>query len=287
MSQESAGKRYIFAAKARTEGHHMTVLGDASLSAVGIDAAALKPTEVDVSRASELRVETITIDYEGPEHVPDPELLADLAETVDVRLTAPVRADGFDPLGDGSRYEALPETVSTVLVAGHSAYLDETEQRRAVAPRLRAAAEDAPDAWIGTEGVARIALAVGGTQFELLSATTLRDVRALRAAGWSAPIAVYAPTVLSDDEDEILDAVGEYAARRQRVAEALPADAPTDSAATGKARTVLSRACREYALVGDHETVADRVLALHEAGVDHVVGYPARGLDLARAKRDP
>jgi hypothetical protein len=257
----------------------MTVLRGASLSDVGIDAAALKPTEVDVTRATELGVETVTIDYEGPEHVPDPATLRDLAAAVDLRLTVPVRAEGFDPLGDQSRREALPAGVSEVLVAGHSAYLSETEQRRAVAPRLEAAAADVADPWVGTEGVERVALAVGGTQFELLSETTLRDVRALRAAGCEEPIAVYAPTVLTDDEDAILDAVGAYAARRQRVAEALPAGAPTDSSATGEAREVLARASREYALAGDRETVAQRVETLHDAGVDHIVGYPARGLD--------
>jgi hypothetical protein len=256
----------------------MTVLRGASLSEVGIDAAALKPTEVDVTRATELGVDTITIDYEGREHVPDPETLRDIAATVDLRLTVPVRADGFDPLGDDSRRNALPGAVSEVLVAGHSAYLSEAEVRRAVAPRLEAAAATVANPWVGTEGVERVALAVGGTQFELLSETTLRDVRALRAAGWEGSIAVYAPTVLTDDEDAILDAVGEYAARRQRVAEALPAGAPTDSTATGEAREILTRATREYALVGDRETVADRVERLHEAGVDHVVGYPARGL---------
>ena len=257
----------------------MTVCRTASLADVGIDAVALKPTEVDISRATDLDVDTVTIDYEGREHLPAPETLRNLVDSVDLRVTAAVRADGFDPLGDESRRAALPAGVSEVLVAGHGAYLDEHEQQRAVAPRLEAAASDAVDPWIGTEGVERVALAVGGTQFELLSATTRRDIRALRAAGWEQPIAVYAPTVLTDDEDAILDAVGDYAARRQRVREALPTDAHTDSSATGDARAVLRRATRKYALVGDPETVTERVADLHDAGVNHVVGYPARGLD--------
>jgi len=256
----------------------MTVLRATSLAAVGVDAVALKPTEVDVSAATALDVDRLTIDYEGREHVPGPATLRDLAANADVRLTAPVRADGFDPLGDDAERQRLPDTVSEVLVAGHSAYLDAEERRRAVAPRLQAAAEEVTDPWVGTEGIERLALAVGGTQFELLSATTRRDVRALRAAGLDSPIAVYAPTVLTDDEDAILDAVGEYAARRQPVREALPENAPTDSTATGEARETLGRGVREYALVGDPETVADRIGALHEAGVDHVVAYPARGL---------
>ena len=55
--------------------------------------------------------------------------------------------------------------------------------------------------------------------------------------------------------------------------------APTDSAADGEAREVLLSACREYGLVGDPVRVTERVDALHEAGADTVVGYPARGLD--------
>jgi alkanesulfonate monooxygenase SsuD/methylene tetrahydromethanopterin reductase-like flavin-dependent oxidoreductase (luciferase family) len=85
--------------------------------------------------------------------------------------------------------------------------------------------------------------------------------------------------VLADDEDTILDALGAYAARRGPVAERLPEGAPTDSTATGRAREVLSEAVRKYDIVGDGETVRDRVDALHEAGVDSVVAYPARGLD--------
>ena len=256
----------------------MTVCRTASLADVGIDAVALKPTEVDISRATDLDVDTVTIDYEGREHLPAPETLRNLADSVDLRVTAPVRADGFDPLGDESRRAALPAGVSEVLVAGHGAYLDEHEQQRAVAPRLEAAASDAVDPWIGTEGVERVALAVGGTQFELLSATTRRDIRALRAAGWEQPIAVYAPTVLTDDEDAILDAVGAYAARRGPVARALPEGAPTDATAEGRAREVLSSAVRDYALVGSVESVRRQVEALREAGADHVVAYPARGI---------
>ncbi|MFD1586928.1 luciferase [Halorientalis brevis] len=255
------------------------MLTEGVLATAGIDAIAVKPTECDVSRAGDLAVETVTIDYEGREHLPDAETLTDLADDKTVRVTTPVRADGFDPLGDDERWERLPDSVGRVLVAGHPAYLTDEEKQRAVAPRLGAARDRAPDAWVGTESVERIALAVGGTQFELLSRSTERDLRALRAAGFDGEIAVYAPLVVSDDEDAILDAVGAYAARRKPVREALPADAATDATATGRARSVLSKAVRDYALVGDEDSVRTQTDRLRDAGVDTVVGYPARGID--------
>lgn len=108
-------------------------------------------------------------------------------------------------------------------------------------------------------------------------------MRALRAAGFDGEVAVYAPTVLTDDEDAVLDAVGAYVARRRPVARALPdaqdGSPPTDATATGRTREVLSAAARDFALVGSPETVRERVADLREVGVDHVVGYPARGID--------
>ncbi|MFC6730689.1 luciferase, partial [Natronoarchaeum mannanilyticum] len=101
-----------------------------SVGETGIDAAALKPTECDVARAADLPVGTVTIDYEGREHLPTPESLAGLAEHLDVRVTTPVRADGFDPLGDDALLADLPESVGNVLVAGHPAYLTDEERRR-------------------------------------------------------------------------------------------------------------------------------------------------------------
>jgi len=257
----------------------MTTLTGATLAAAGIDAVALKPTEVDLSRATDLDIGTLAIDYEGAAHVPEPDTIERLASTADVRVTTPVRADGFDPLGDDSGFDTLPPSAKRVLVAGHGAYLSEDEAERAVAPRLRAAVDDATDPWVGTEGIERLALAVGGTQYELLSRTTARDVRALRAAGFEGSIAVYAPVVLSNSEDAMLDAVGDYAARRGPVRDALPDGAPTDSRATGRAGDVLEQAIRDYALVGSVEPVAERTDRLHDIGVDTVVGYPARGLD--------
>jgi hypothetical protein len=257
----------------------MTALSRATLADAGFDAVALKPAAVDVTRGTALSVETLTIDYEGREYVPDSETLADLAADRPVRLTVPVRADGYDPRGDDDLLRAVPDDVGLVAVAGNGAYLDDHERRRAVAPRLGEVAERADDPWLGTEGIERIALAVGGTQYELLSSRTEHDVRALRAAGFDGEVAVYAPTVLSADEDAVLDAVGAYAARRPAVAGRLPDDAQTDSAAAGAVREMLLDGCREFALVGSVEAVAERIERLREVGVDHVVGYPARGLD--------
>lgn len=251
------------------------------LARTGLDAAALKPTECDVARAADLPLETLVVDYEGPEHVPDPSTLRRLADDHAVRLTTPVRADAFDPLHDGDPDPgvAVPDAVGRVIVAGNPAYLSEREADRAVAPRLAAAREAHPDAWVGTENVERVALAVGGTQFELLSRTTERDVRALRAAGVDAPMAVYAPTVPATDDDAVLDAVGEYVARRRPVARALPEGAPTDAGAAGRAREVLLAAAEDYALVGSAADIGGQVDRLRAAGVDVVVGYPAAGLE--------
>ncbi|ELZ91801.1 hypothetical protein C440_15854 [Haloferax mucosum ATCC BAA-1512] len=249
-----------------------------AVSNAGLDAVALKPAECDVHRALDVPLDIVAIDYEGREEMPDSDVLDALAAEKEVRLTTPVRADGFDPLGDDSLYDWLPAGVRQVLVAGHPAYLTDDETRRAVAPRLRAARERAPDSWVGTEGIERIALAAGGTQYELLSRTTRRDVRALRAAGFDGELALYAPTVLTDDEDEILDAVGAYVSRRRPVSRALPDDSPTDSSAEGRARDVLLKAARDYALIGSVADVRNRVDDLREVGVNLVAGYPARGV---------
>jgi hypothetical protein len=251
--------------------------GERSVSQTGLDAVALKPKECDVRAALDTPFDTVAVDYEGRDHLPDADVLRELAADREVRLTTPVRADGFDPTGDDELWDWIPEGVRRVLVAGHGAYLTESEAKRAVSPRLAAGVERAPDAWVGTEGIERVALAVGGTQYELLSRRTASNLRALRATGYDGEIAVYAPTVLTDDEDAILDAVGAYAARRRPVANALPEGAATDSNAAGRAREVMTTAVRDYALVGDVDTVSERVAALKDAGADLVVGYPARG----------
>lgn len=245
----------------------------------GLDAVALKPTECCLADAVDLPVDRVTVDYEGSAHLPDTETLATLAETLDVRVTAPVRADGFDPLGDDRYFDRLPDSVGVVAVAGHPAYLDDDERRRAIGPRLGPVIAEYPDAWVGTEGIERLALATGTTQFELLSRQTDRAVDSLRSAGFDGSLAVYAPTVPTDDEDRILDAVGEYVARRGPIRRALPEDARTDSDASGRARSVLLEGADDYALVGDLGTIRNRIRTLKAAGVDTIVGYPAAGLE--------
>lgn len=250
-----------------------------TLLETGIDGVALKPAEVDVARGADLPVDLLTIDYEGPEHVPDRDTLRRVADAGPVRLTVPVRADGFDPLGDDRRLAALPDGIDVVVVAGHPSYLTTAERRRAIAPRFGAAVERAPDAWVGTEGVERLALATGATQFSLLSPTVERTFRALRSAGFDGGLAVYAPTVFSDDDATILDAVGDYVARRRTVWEALPDGRGDDYRdVDGLAETVLA-AAEDYALVGPPESVRERIRQLKAAGADYVVSYPARGLD--------
>jgi hypothetical protein len=254
----------------------------------GFDAVALKPTELDIESVGLADVERAVIDYEGREHLPDAELLAERARETDLSVTTPVRADGFDPLGDDHRSRALPASVGRVLVAGNPAYLTPPERKRAIAPRIGAARERAPAAWVGTEGIGRVALAAGGTQFELLAPTTAREVRALRAAGFDGDIAVYAPVVRSADEDTLLDALGAYVARRGSVATALDdarADGVTtaadgmrtDAGTTGKPRSVLLDAIERFALVGTDGDIDERIDDLRSVGVDTVVGYPARG----------
>ncbi|MXV61001.1 luciferase [Natronorubrum sp. JWXQ-INN-674] len=255
------------------------MLTTSTVARAGLDGVAIKPAECDVSAATALPAETIAIDYEGRDHLPPAETLAALSSEANVLVTTPVRADGFDPLGDDSLAASLPDAVGRVLVAGHPAYLTDDERDRAVAPRLGAALESDPEAWVGTENVERIAMATGATQYDLLSRTTDRELRALRAAGFDGDVAVYAPTVLTDDEDTVLDAVGAYAARRRPVAKALPEGAATDSSATGRARAVLLEAAGDYALVGPAENVREQTDALREAGATTVVGYPARGLE--------
>ncbi|MCH7659681.1 MAG: luciferase [Euryarchaeota archaeon] len=245
----------------------------------GIDAAALKPAECDVSRGVDLPFSTVVIDYEGQRHLPDRHTLKALDEKKEVYLTTPVRANGFDPIGDSSLLGELPQGVERVLVAGHSAYLSEEEREKAIAPRLSAAVESTSNAWVGTEGIERIALATGAPQFELLDRSTERDLRGLRAAGFSGEIAVYAPTVVSENENDILDAVGGYVSRRRAVSRALPEGAPTDATVSGRAREVLLAASRDFALVGAPEGVREQVEALRTAGADTVVGYPARGIE--------
>lgn len=256
----------------------MRTTGDDALAAVGLDGLALKPTECDLRRAADRSPGAVVVDYEGREHLPDEGALVDLAAAHDLRVTVPVRADGFDPLGDDGRARSIPDGAGRVLVAGNPAYLSAAERERAVAPRLGAAREAWPEAWVGTEGIERLALAAGGPQFELLSPHNERDVRSLRAAGFQGTVALYAPVVPADDGDDVLDGVGAYVARRGPVAERLPDGARTDAAATGRPRSILLDAAADYALVGSPDRIAERIDRLRDAGVDLIVGHPAGGI---------
>ena len=182
--------------------------GQQALRETGVAGLAIKPTECDLSSVDDLPLQQAVVDFEGTENIPSMTTLERLAESVDLRVTTPVRADGFDPLGDDSGFERLPAGIDHVLVAGNPAYLSPDERNRGIANRLGAAIDLANNPWVGTENIERLALATGAGQFELLGPTTERDFRALRAAGFEGDLSVYAPTVLSDDDDWVLDAVG-------------------------------------------------------------------------------
>ena len=118
-----------------------------SIARTGLDGVALKPTECDVGRGVDLDCDVLTIDYEGRANLPSAETLRALASSKGkLQVTTPIRADGFDPLGDDSLSRSLPSAARRVLVAGHSVYLSEAERARPIAPRLRTARERAPDA---------------------------------------------------------------------------------------------------------------------------------------------
>ncbi|MXR19435.1 DUF7388 family protein [Halobacterium bonnevillei] len=95
---------------------------DSHAAVAGVDAVALKPSEHDLECIPDLEdaVETVVVDYEGREHLPEFDALTALAGDRTVRVTAPVRADGFDPLGDDSLADAIPPELGRVFVAGHS-----------------------------------------------------------------------------------------------------------------------------------------------------------------------
>ncbi|MFP4591217.1 MAG: luciferase [Halobacteriales archaeon] len=248
-----------------------------ALAAAGFDALAVKPATDDLQSVARRFAGTVVLDFEGRAHLPSPEVVADVARDRPVVVTAPVRADGFDPLGDDELLERYGEVADLAVVAGNGAYLQAHECRRGIATRLSAALDRHSDAWVGTEGIERVALATGATQYELLGRTTAREVRAMRTVGFEGDVVVYAPTVVSDDADVALDALGEYVARRRPVAERLPDGAATDATAVGHARAVLLEAVADYGIVGSAERVATRLEELRDAGVTAIVGLPATG----------
>jgi hypothetical protein len=105
-----------------------------AVAATGIDALALKPTEDAVTRALDVPVDGVTVDYEGRDALPDAADLRALAEEKWVRVTTPVRADGFDPRGDDGLVDWIPDGVGRVLVAGNP---PTSPSRRASVPPAR------------------------------------------------------------------------------------------------------------------------------------------------------
>lgn len=245
------------------------------LATAGIDALAVKPTKVDITRIDRSPFDELLIDYEGTDSLPSLSTLERLAADGAVRQTVPVRATGFDPLGDDRHLQAIGDVTELSLVAGHPAYLDHTERRRAIGPRLGAAMDQFDDCWVGTEGIERLALATDAVQYELLSPTTTSTVASLRAAGMDVEVAVYAPVVPTDDEDVALEALGSYLARRASVAADLKGDQSPGAAVTGSDREVLLDALDGYALWGTTAEIADSIQSLRDAGVTHIVGYHA------------
>lgn len=241
------------------------------LARAGFDAIAIKPAERPPESVDVGAVDAVVVDFEGLEHQPTPAQIRALGAETPVMLTAPVRVDGFDPLGDDHHFAAYEDHARFALVAGNGAYLDGRERRRAIAPRLAAALERYPDAWVGTEGIERLALATGATQYELLSPRTHATVAGLRAAGYDGDVAVYAPTVVTDDRSAALDALDGYLRRRGPVRRALD----NGVTSTHEETRVLLAAMDGYALVGDVGTLTERIDALRRAGATTVVGYPA------------
>lgn len=240
------------------------------LDMAGFDGIAVKPAQQPIESVDVSAVDTVVVDFEGHDHLPQPGRLAPLAETTSVVLTTPIRADGFDPIGDDHRLADYATIADFAVVAGNGSYLLPHERRRSIAPRLAAALTAYPDSWVGTEGIERLALATGAIQYELLSARTLSAVRGLRAAGFDGELAVYAPTTITDDRDGALAVLEPYLRRRRPVRQAL------DAMGSGSnEEAILDAALDDYAIVGDTERVRERIQSLKAAGVTSVIGYPA------------
>ncbi len=240
------------------------------VASAGFDAIAVKPSKQSLESLDTTTIDTIVIDYEGNTALPQPEHVTALAREAEVIMTTPIRADGFDPLGDDRLFDRYGAD-RFVLVAGNPTYLSQEERERAIAPRIGEARQRFPSAWVGTEGIERLALATGATQFELLSRRTPTTMSALRAAGFDGELALYAPTVITEDRAIALEALEGYLSRRKPVKRALANGNGTES----KRSHVLLQAMDDYALVGDVDAVSRRIESLRTAGVNTVVGYPA------------
>lgn len=248
-----------------------------TIEAVGFDALAVKPSHTDPSRVKSSPFDRFIIDFEGTEHYPSVSLIRELQASTNVRLTIPVRVDGFDPLGNRDYLDVLPQETKVVLVAGNPAYLSQAELNRRIAPRIGEVASEFTDVWVGTEGIPLIALATDATQFFLLSPESRNTVKAIRSAGYEGTIAVYAPTVISDDRNTILDAIGPYTARRDRVRRELKHPDSITDLDSGD-RKVLLRAIQEFALTGSVPEINEQIQSLKNQGIDTVVSYLPTGI---------
>lgn len=246
------------------------------ISDVGFDAVAAKPSHTDLVELTSSPVEHMVIDFEGREHYPSDTTLRKLKETTDIRVTIPIRADGFDPLGDRHHLDSLPPETKVVLVAGNPAYLTEDELRRPIAPRIGAATDEFSDAWIGTEGIPRIALAASAPLFYLLSPQSTRTIQKIRSAGYTGTIAVYAPTLVSAETETILDTLGPYTFRREPVRRKLETESFSELDSTD--REILLRETQNYALTGSVSEINTQITNLKTQGVDTVVTYLPTGL---------
>ncbi|MFB6254804.1 MAG: luciferase [Halobacteriaceae archaeon] len=253
------------------------MLTNSLFAALELDGIAIKPSETDISHLSNSPFDQIIIDYEGMDVLPDRREIEELADEKTVHLTTPVRASSFDPIADRGSRMKVPSTINRIFVAGNPKYLTESEQNKTIQPRIVTATDRHPFAWVGTEGIERIALATGNPQFELLSPTTESNILHLRACGVEVDINVYAPAVIDSSKDRILDTLGEYVARRSEVRKALPANSSLDGSATGKTRRILLQAINNYALVGDVDAINQQITKLYEIGVSNVIIYPAGG----------
>lgn len=243
------------------------------LNRVGFDGIAIKPKERSLTSIEPSQIDRLVFDFEGMEHLPTPMTIQQLAEETEVILTAPVRHDGFDPLGDDDWFTRFEPFAKFAIVAGNRAYLDTVASKRAIAPRIGAARTRFPDAWIGTEGIERLALATGATQYELLSGGSEQVINGLRAAGFEGTIAIYAPTMITEDRTAALNQLAGYLKRRKPVARVIEAQAGNVEE-TGE---VLDRVLDQYALVGPPATIEQRIVELKTAGADLLIAYPVGG----------
>lgn len=248
------------------------------LHAAGVDGLALKPTQYDLCAVPSSPVETLVIDYEGRGAFPDSSVLMQLATEYELYVTTPVRADGFDPLGDDSYLDRIPSSAKRVLVAGNPAYLTDDEQQRKISPRLKKARQSDPSAWIGTEGIEPLANRLGGTHFELLGPALDDRISQRRDDSAIDQVAVYAPMVITDDADQKIAALGEYVSRRDSVRSEIPEVRSVVDMARGRIRKELLEAIDQYALAGSIETIHRRITDFHANGVDQVIVYPATNI---------